>query len=294
MQEVLSVNELSKQYGSKKALTGFSMKIYEGEIVALIGKNGAGKTTLLNAICDYIRPTSGSIYFKGKNLQEEKELLKKVGILIEPSFFDYLTAEENLQYLAVLAGRDKHDKRISDLLKKTELYKSRRKKVREFSFGMKQRLGLCQSLLAEVDMLVFDEPFVGLDPIGKELFKQVIIEMAHDKRVPVLFSSHDLDDVDEICDRVVMIQNGVKVLDQKISKTKTFILRVDHQVSELLKRKLEETSPSITCNNEAVFFKNEEHIIDIQKKLLEEGYYIVGLSIENNNLKKLFLGETKV
>ncbi|HJB01653.1 MAG TPA: ABC transporter ATP-binding protein, partial [Candidatus Mediterraneibacter merdavium] len=269
-------------------------KIYEGEIVALIGKNGAGKTTLLNAICDYIRPTSGSIYFKGKNLQEEKELLKKVGILIEPSFFDYLTAEENLQYLAVLAGRDKHDKRISDLLKKTELYKSRRKKVREFSFGMKQRLGLCQSLLAEVDMLVFDEPFVGLDPIGKELFKQVIIEMAHDKRVPVLFSSHDLDDVDEICDRVVMIQNGVKVLDQKISKTKTFILRVDHQVSELLKRKLEETSPSITCNNEAVFFKNEEHIIDIQKKLLEEGYYIVGLSIENNNLKKLFLGETKV
>ena len=152
MNKILSVSNLTKSYRDKTALDNFTMEVGAGQIVALIGENGAGKTTLLNAICDFIRPTSGEILFNGKNLKEEKSFLKRLGILIEPSFLDYLTAEENLQYLMKLSGGNKSDKKIEDLLNKTELYESRKKKVKTFSFGMKQRLGLCQSLLTDVNM----------------------------------------------------------------------------------------------------------------------------------------------
>lgn len=96
---------------------------------------------------------------------------------------------------------------------------------------MKQRLGLCQSLLTDVELLIFDEPFVGLDPVGKELFKKVILDKAHQEKIPVLFSSHDLDDVEEVCDRVVMVRKGKKVLDQKLVREKTFILKIDGNIS---------------------------------------------------------------
>lgn len=159
---------------------------------------------------------------------------------------------------------------------------------------MKQRLGLCQSLLTDVELLIFDEPFVGLDPVGKELFKKVILDKAHQEKIPVLFSSHDLDDVEEICDRVVMVQKGKKVLDQKLVREKTFILKIDGNISTEEKEKLELKDPTIHCEKNCIFFKNEKKIVDIQKILLQEGHYIVGMSIQNNNLKKLFLTEETI
>lgn len=293
MNEALSIDNLTKKYKNKIALDDFSMKIMPGEIVALIGENGAGKTTLLNSICGFIRPTSGSISFKGISSEKEKTL-DKIGVLIEPSFLDYLTAEENLQYLSILSEDKKNSTLIESLLQKTELCDSKKKKVKTFSFGMKQRLGLCQSLLTDVELLIFDEPFVGLDPVGKELFKKVILDKAHQEKIPVLFSSHDLDDVEEVCDRVVMVRKGKKVLDQKLVREKTFILKIDGNISTEEKKKLELQDPTILCEKDCIFFKNEKNIVDIQRILLQEGHYIVGMSIQNNNLKKLFLAEETI
>ena len=284
MNEALSIDNLTKKYKNKIALDDFSMKIMPGEIVALIGENGAGKTTLLNSICGFIRPTSGSISFKGISSEKEKTL-DKIGVLIEPSFLDYLTAEENLQYLSILSEDKKNSTLIESLLQKTELSDSKKKKVKTFSLGMKQRLGLCQSLLTDVELLIFDEPFVGLDPVGKELFKKVILDKAHQEKIPVLFSSHDLDDVEEVCDRVVMVRKGKKVLDQKLVREKTFILKIDGKISTEEKKKLELQDPTILCEKDCIFFKNEKNIVDIQRILLQEGHYIVGMSIQNNNLK---------
>ena len=155
--------------------------------------------------------------------------------MIEPQFLDYISAEENLKLLSKLAGW-KSTTRIKELLEKTELYDSRKKKVKEFSFGMKQRLGLCQCLLTKVGFLILDEPFVGLDPVGKEIFKRTILDMAHEQNIPVLFSSHDLDDVDEICDRVVMISTGKKQpLDQQIEHKQTYTVKIETNVSESIK-----------------------------------------------------------
>ena len=284
---LLQVQNVTKQYGEKIALNDFSMDICQGEIVALIGENGAGKTTLLNIICGYCKPSAGQVQYKGKNIVANPLITREFGVLIEPQFLDYISAEENLRLLSQLTNQ-KQDIRIKELLEKTELYSSRKKKVKEFSFGMKQRLGLCQCLLTEVGFLILDEPFVGLDPIGKELFKQTILDMAHKQNVPVLFSSHDLDDVDEICDRVVMISKGNKQLDQPLEHKQTYTVKIECTISDDIKRSLIEKCSDLRFFEDKIMFQDETLIIDIQKILLQKGHYICGFSVQKNNLKSLF------
>lgn len=284
---LLQVQNVTKQYGDKVALNDFSMDICPGEIVALIGENGAGKTTLLNIICGYSKPSAGQVRYKGKNIVANPLITREFGVLIEPQFLDYISAEENLRLLSQLTNQ-KQDTRIKELLEKTELYGSRKKKVKEFSFGMKQRLGLCQCLLTEVGFLILDEPFVGLDPIGKELFKQTILDMAHKQNVPVLFSSHDLDDVDEICDRVVMISKGNKQLDQPLEHKQTYTVKIECTISDDIKRSLIEKCGESSFFEDKIIFQDETLIIDIQKILLQKGHYICGFSVQKNNLKSLF------
>ena len=284
---LLQVQNVTKQYGEKIALNDFSMDICQGEIVALIGENGAGKTTLLNIICGYSKPSAGQVQYKGKNIVANPLITREFGVLIEPQFLDYISAEENLRLLSQLTNQ-KQDTRIKELLEKTELYSSRKKKVKEFSFGMKQRLGLCQCLFTEVGFLILDEPFVGLDPIGKELFKQTILDMAHKQNVPVLFSSHDLDDVDEICDRVVMISKGNKQLDQPLEHKQTYTVKIERTISDDIKRSLLEKCSDLRFFEDKIMFQDETLIIDIQKILLQKGHYICGFSVQKNNLKSLF------
>ena len=284
---LLQVQNVTKQYGEKIALNDFSMDICQGEIVALIGENGAGKTTLLNIICGYSKPSAGQVQYKGKNIVANPLITREFGVLIEPQFLDYISAEENLRLLSQLTNQ-KQDIRIKELLEKTELYSSRKKKVKEFSFGMKQRLGLCQCLFTEVGFLILDEPFVGLDPIGKELFKQTILDMAHKQNVPVLFSSHDLDDIDEICDRVVMISKGNKQLDQPLEHKQTYTVKIERTISDDIKRSLLEKCSDLRFFEDKIMFQDETLIIDIQKILLQKGHYICGFSVQKNNLKSLF------
>ena len=284
---LLQVQNVTKQYGEKVALKDFSLDICPGEIVALIGENGAGKTTLLNIICGYCKPSAGQVQYKGKNIVANPLITREFGVLIEPQFLDYISAEENLRLLSQLTNQ-KQDTRIKELLEKTELYSSRKKKVKEFSFGMKQRLGLCQCLFTEVGFLILDEPFVGLDPIGKELFKQTILDMAHKQNVPVLFSSHDLDDVDEICDRVVMISKGNKQLDQPLEHKQTYTVKIERTISDDIKRSLLEKCSDLRFFEDKIMFQDETLIIDIQKILLQKGHYICGFSVQKNNLKSLF------
>lgn len=284
---LLQVQNVTKRYGDKIALNDFSMDICPGEIVALIGENGAGKTTLLNTICGYIRLSAGQVQYKGENIIEKPLTIREFGILIEPQFLDYISAEENLRLLSQLVNR-KQDTRIKELLEKTELYSNRKKKVKEFSFGMKQRLGLCQCLLTEVSFLILDEPFVGLDPIGKEIFKQTIMDIAHKQNVPVLFSSHDLDDVDEICDRLVMISNGNKQLDHPLEHKQTYTVKIESTISDDIKQSLLEKCRNLHFFEDKIMFQDETLIVEIQKILLQKGHYICGFSVQKNNLKSLF------
>ncbi len=286
---VIEVRNLTKTYGKLKALDDVSLRVPKGQIYGLVGKNGAGKTTLMRVLSNQTIGEQGEVTLFGENTPSGlNKMRRRTGTMIEiPSFYPFLSAKDNLEYYRCqrgIAGREC----VDEVLAMVELSKVGNKKFKNFSLGMKQRLGLCQCLLTEVGFLILDEPFVGLDPIGKELFKQTILDMAHKQNVPVLFSSHDLDDVDEICDRVVMISKGNKQLDQPLEHKQTYTVKIECTISDDIKRSLMEKCGELSFFEDKIMFQDETLIIDIQKILLQKGHYICGFSVQKNNLKSLF------
>lgn len=284
---LLEVKNLSKSYANVDALIKMDISVSVGEIVALIGKNGAGKTTLLNCIAGNIYPTGGNILYKGETLLQKESKLNEFGILIEPTFIPYMNAADNLSILLKAAGVKSVKKNVEDILKLVGLENKKKEKTKAFSFGMCQRLGLAQALLNEPQFLILDEPFVGLDPTGKAILKNIILQKAREEKVGILFSSHDLEDVEEICDRVVLIENGRKKYDGVMDYDKKYILKCDKNIDEDTKRIL------LNCN-----IKGKEVIVDhakelgiIFKKLDEVGINVIDLEIKQRSLYDFFKQE---
>lgn len=216
----LKAIDFGKSYGDKKVLSDVNFEIKEGEIIGLLGKNGAGKSTLLKAITGIHPYEQGSIVVGGKELKLNYELVKDFGVLIESNFLNYLSGYENLKLLLQLDEKidnEKLDEEIDRILEIVELKDTKKKKVKDYSYGMKQRLGLAQALLTSKTFTVLDEPFLGLDPIGKDIVKKAISNKAKEG-VPIIFSSHDLDDVAEICDHIILIKDGTVSYDGPMKK----------------------------------------------------------------------------
>lgn len=281
---LLEIKNLSKTYTKVEALKNMDISINAGEVVALLGKNGAGKTTLLNCIAGNIHPTGGDIMYKGETLLQKESKLSEFGILIEPSFIPYMNAYDNLSILLKAAGVQSVKNSVEDMLKLVGLEKKKKEKTKAFSFGMRQRLGLAQALLNKPQFLILDEPFVGLDPIGKTIFKNIILQKAREEKVGILFSSHDLEDVEEICDRIVLIENGKKKFDGVMEYDKKYILKCDHAINEKIKQILSD------CN-----VKGKEIIVDQAKNLSlvfttlnEVGITVIDLEIKQKSLYDFF------
>jgi len=271
---LLEIKNLKKKYGEFEALKGLNFSVNAGEIVALLGKNGAGKTTLLNSIAGYIFPTSGDILYKGETLLKSENRLNEFGILIEPTFIPYLNAHDNLDILLKITGIYDGEENIDELLAEVGLKNKTREKTRAYSFGMKQRLGLAQALLNKPQFLILDEPFVGLDPIGKEIFKNIIIQKAREEKVGILFSSHDLEDVEEICDRIVLIDGGEKKFDGVMEYTKTYVA--------------EYVSSDDGNKTEKLETEDQDEFMEILLNLRSSGVKIINLDIQKSSLYDLF------
>lgn len=231
---MLQIHHLKKSYGAKEVLLDISFEVRPGEIVALLGKNGAGKSTTMNCVAGIINPTSGDITYEGQSLLPESTLRSEFGILITAVFFDYLNVEDNLTCLLRAHGwRDKAAiaQRIDQILALVDLSAQKRKLVKTFSFGMKQRLGLAQALMSDAEFLMLDEPLVGLDPLGKDMVKQALVRAAREENRAVLFSSHDLPDVADICDRIVMIKDGLVAFDGPYSDDREIELVTEHPLA---------------------------------------------------------------
>lgn len=281
---LLEIKNLSKSYTNVDALKKMDISVNAGEVVALLGKNGAGKTTLLNCIAGNIYPTGGNIMYKGETLLQKESKLNEFGILIEPTFIPYMNAYDNLSILLKAAGVKSVKKNVEDMLKLVGLENKKKEKTKAFSFGMRQRLGLAQALLNEPQFLILDEPFVGLDPIGKTIFKNIILQKAREEKVGIFFSSHDLEDVEEICDRIVLIDNGKKKYDGVMEYDKKYILKCDNSIDEDTKRIL------FDCN-----IKGKDVIVDQAKelgsvftKLDEVGINVIDLEIKQRSLYDFF------
>jgi len=204
MAAVLSVQNLTKFYGSIQALKGVSFEVSKGSVFGILGPNGSGKTTLLGIVVDVLKPTSGTYQFFGR--ESDASMRKEIGTLLEtPNFYHYLSGERNLRIAAEI--KQKGQDQVDEVLKKVNLYQRRNSKFSTYSLGMKQRLAIASALLGNPDVLVFDEPTNGLDPVGIAEIRELIKQLAADGKT-IIMASHILDEVEKVCTHVAIIQKG--------------------------------------------------------------------------------------
>lgn len=210
MEIVLETNNLEKRYKDFRALNHTNIHIEKGAIYGLIGKNGAGKTTLIRIICGLQEPTSGSyiIYGKRNNSNDIINARKRMGAIIEtPSIYGEMTARDNIILQYKLVGMPEYDG-VNELLKLVGLENTGKKKAKDFSLGMKQRLGIAIALANNPDFLILDEPINGLDPQGIIEIRELILKLNKEKRITILISSHYLDELSKIATHYGFLDSG--------------------------------------------------------------------------------------
>lgn len=212
----LEIRNVTKTFKGKIAVNNFSMELQSGECVGLIGPNGAGKSTLIKVISDIINPNAGEVLLNGEKISKMK---REIGYLPQyPNFFHWMTAKETLMFMGQLSGLKKEvlTNSIPEILEKVGLRGEENSKVGTFSGGMKQRLGIAQTLLHKPSLIVMDEPVSALDPIGRREVLNLIEEIKKD--TTILLSTHILNDAEEICERFVIIKDGTKIEDTTITE----------------------------------------------------------------------------
>lgn len=244
MEYVLQTNALSKSYKNFKALNGLSMNIPKGAIYGFIGKNGAGKTTLIRLICGLQEPTSGEYTLYGRK-NTEKEIVKsrrRMGAIVEtPSIYLDMTAEDNLKQQYRILGLPSFDG-LSDILKLVKLEDAGKKKAKNFSLGMRQRLGIAIALVGDPDFLVLDEPVNGLDPQGIIQMRELILKLNREQQITFLISSHILEELSKLATYYGFIENGYLVKEMSSTELETACkkcTRVEVSDSKILARVLD-------------------------------------------------------
>ena len=209
MENIVEIKELFKTIDKEEILSDINLQIAEGEIYGLLGPNGAGKTTLMKCMLSLLTITSGSIEIFGKNLQEHREeILSQVGSIIEtPIFYENCTAKEILEIHAQYMGKNITELDIINTLRMVGL-KNTTKKVKEFSLGMRQRLGLARAFLTKPRLLILDEPINGLDPVGIQEIRNLLLSLSKEYGITILISSHILSEISQIADKIGVIKNG--------------------------------------------------------------------------------------
>lgn len=212
---VIEINDLVKTFGEIRAVDSLSLEVERGVICGFLGPNGSGKSTTLRMLTSLIRPDSGTIKVFGLDSRAHRhEVLGRTGALIErPNFYEHLTARKNLEILQRYSIGKVDQARVTKALELVNLIDRKESKVRTFSDGMKQRLGLAQALLDEPELLILDEPFNSLDPQGVRDMRELVLRLNVEHGITVLVSSHNLDEIEKLCSHMVLIRKG-KVIER--------------------------------------------------------------------------------
>lgn len=214
---MLEINDLWKNFRGLPALRGVSFRVERGQIYGLLGHNGAGKSTTLGIILGMVAPTEGDVLIDGISIQKDRgRALRKVGAIFEaPSFYEYLSGWQNLKILMNYSAPF-DEKLAREVVDRVGLTKRIDSKVQTYSHGMRQRLALAQALLPEPEILLLDEPTDGLDPEGIKWFRDFILDLRKERGMTVLFNSHLLAEVEQMCDRIAILQGGERVFEGPI------------------------------------------------------------------------------
>ena len=288
---MLTIHNLSKKFAGNDfySLKNVNLEINKGEIVGLIGKNGAGKSTLMKLIAKSLKPTEGEIYYNEVELSSKDCLLQDVGIMIDPVFYPEMTVEDNLKFYLRLHNKKELFTNIESTLRLVELWEVRKRKPKNFSFGMKQRTALAIALVAEPNFLILDEPFVGLDPIGVQKLIAILKEWASQRKISMLISSHQLSELESLCDRYVYIESGCLADEfSKPSGRDVLIELIDDENISILESYLSDT---VYIENQYLVISSQCSRGELNKVLqfLGEKQMISSISMKENQLKDIFM-----
>ncbi|AQS10283.1 putative ABC transporter ATP-binding protein YxlF [Clostridium saccharobutylicum] len=211
--EIIAVKNLTKMFKKRRVINNMTFQVNEGDICGFIGPNGAGKTTLIRLLTGLISPSSGSLYLNKIDVTKNREeALKSLGAIVEsPIFFEYLTGEKALLNLAMLnddMNKEERKEKVKEVIKIVGLEGREKDKVKIYSLGMKQRLGIAQALLNNPKIIILDEPANGLDPLGMIELRKLILKLNKEKNITFFISSHILDELQKICNKLIIIKEG--------------------------------------------------------------------------------------
>ncbi len=220
MSSIIQVKDLNKDFGEIKAVSNLSFSVPAGQVYGFLGQNGAGKSTTIRMLLTLIKPSSGTIQVFGMELQQHrKEILRKVGAIIErPDLYKYLTALENLRIFGIMSGIKISEKKLMDQLAMVGLADRVHSKVKTYSQGMKQRLGIATALVHDPELIILDEPTNGLDPQGIADIRNLILHLKKDLGKTLVVSSHLLSEVELIADSMIIIDKGKKLVEGKVNE----------------------------------------------------------------------------
>jgi ABC-2 type transport system ATP-binding protein len=288
---VLSIDRLTKHYGSIHAVDKLELKIEQGSVFGILGPNGSGKTTTLGMVLDIIRPTSGRYSWFGN--PPSKEDRKRIGAILEvPVFYPYLTAYQNLQLLAKIKGITAA--RTEEVLETVGLEERKHSKYRTYSLGMKQRLAIGAALLGNPEVMILDEPTNGLDPSGIAEIRNLILRVAQEGTT-IILASHILDEVQKTCSHVAVLQKGKKLfsgrVDEVLNKSNWIEIASDNMTALQLAMQNTPWVKSIQEEGDKFIFVPEESIPlgEINRYFFEKGIILSHLALRKKSLEKYFL-----
>jgi ABC-2 type transport system ATP-binding protein len=214
---LLETQGLTKTFGSRKIIDNLSLKVCKGDVYGFLGRNGQGKTTTIRLMTGLIFPDAGDVLIGGHSIKKNfKQAIANVGAIVEtPSFYGYLSGYDNLRLMANLIPGSRKAK-IDEVLEIVGLKERAKDKVRTYSLGMKQRLGIANALLGEPKLIILDEPSNGLDPQGMREIKELIVQLSSEKDIAFFISSHLIHDIEQICNRVAMIDKGKLLVEKSV------------------------------------------------------------------------------
>lgn len=292
---VLKCENLNKKFGKKQVLDNVSLEIQEGDILGFIGPNGAGKTTTIKLILGLQSITEGKVSINGYDIEKQfTKAIEKVGAIVEnPDLYMYLSGYENLKLIANMYPGI-NQARIDEVVKLVKLENRIKDKVSKYSLGMRQRLGIAQAILHKPNLLILDEPTNGLDPEGMKEMRDLLVELAKQEKMAILISSHNLAELDNLCNKVCIIKNGKIIETSDISTIK----KQENKQFKLFE--VDDTKRVKVLLPEAVMIKNNRFKINVSKeevpeiiiKLVENQIKIYEVKEEEKSLEQAFFEKT--
>lgn len=292
---ILRCADLHKSIGKKEIIKGISFDIKEGEILGFIGPNGAGKTTTIKLIIGLQNFVKGNITINGYDIKKDFEkAIEKVGTIVEnPDLYMYMSGYDNLKLIANLY-KGIYKNRIDEVVKLVGLENRIKDKVSKYSLGMRQRLGIAGAILHKPNLLILDEPTNGLDPEGIKQIRDLIAKLAKEEKMAVMISSHNLSEIENVCNKICIIKNGEIVEQSNINDIKKeasedeYILEVDsiENAKKILDGEVDEK------DNKIIIKSTREEIPEIIKKLVENNIKIYSVTENILSLEEAFLKKT--